>query len=259
MFWFLLKKAFFDAWDNLGIIVLGNLTLFVVMMAGLWPFFRILENGSPLAFLVLVPMVAFFSIAASVISALIKHIADYKRPAWSEIPDKLKSTWKDGLLLALVVTLFYTITGFGMLYYGSLKSMIALAAMALLFWISLGVSLALLWYFPVRNRLSGAFGKRLKKCAIIMFDNLGISIFIGIIVVPFQMLLWPLTAFAAFGPTGILLYIEDALRLLLFKYDWLEDNPEAKKRNIPWVELLIEEQDRVGKRTIKGMIFPWKE
>jgi hypothetical protein len=39
----------------------------------------------------------------------------------------------------------------------------------------------------------------------------------------------------------------------------LEKNPEADRRKIPWEALLVEEEERVGKRTLRGMIFPWKE
>ncbi len=92
-----------------------------------------------------------------------------------------------------------------------------------------------------------------------MFDNLALTIYLCFIMVPVQMLLWPLTAFGAFGPAGIQLYMNSALRLLIFKYDWLEENPDAKRKDVPWYELLIDEKERVGKRTLKGMIFPWKE
>jgi hypothetical protein len=43
------------------------------------------------------------------------------------------------------------------------------------------------------------------------------------------------------------------------KYDYLEENPRADRKHIPWETLLREERERVGKRTLKGMIFPWKE
>jgi hypothetical protein len=44
----------------------------------------------------------------------------------------------------------------------------------------------------------------------------------------------------------------------MYKYDYLEKNP-GDRRRIPWDALLVEDRERVGKRTLKGMIFPWKE
>lgn len=259
MFFLLIKKSFFDAWDNLGVLILGNFSIFLVLMAGLWPMFRILENGSSMGFIFIVILIPILGITFGVVSSLQSIVADYKRPSWSDIPDTLKSTWKISLVFSVSVALFIGISIFGITFYIGMKNMVGLAAIALLFWLCLGVYLLSLWFFSVRNRLSGDFRSLLKKSVLIMLDNMALTLFTGLIMVPLQMFLWPLTAFGAFGPAGILLYQNGALRLLLLKYDWLEENPESKKRDIPWYELLIEEKELVGKRTLKGMIFPWKE
>ena len=259
MFFLLLKKSFFDAWDNLGALIIGNLSIFLVAIGGFWPILKILELGSPAGLIILVFLVPLLFLVAGTVSALMSQIADYHRVTWSEIPDKIRKTWKASLLITLVTVGFFSMSIFGMTYYTSMKSMLGLAATALLFWISVGVYFTLIWLFPVRNRLTGNFRRSLKKSALIMFDNLALTIYLCFIMVPVQMLLWPLTAFGAFGPAGIQLYMNSALRLLIFKYDWLEENPDAKRKDVPWYELLIDEKERVGKRTLKGMIFPWKE
>ncbi len=259
VFFFLLKKAFFDAWDNLASIIVSNYAVFVVAMLGLWPMTKILESGSLAGFAILIILIPLLYIVVSSFSLLISKVADYKRVTFGDVPEALKQGWKHGLFLSVIGTLFFLLSYFGMIYYSSLRTTLGLAAMALLFWITLSVYLILIWFFPVRNRLTGSFGKHLKKSALIMLDNLGLSLFIGLFVIPAQLILWPLTAFGGFGPAGIQLYLDDALRLLLFKYDWLEENPEAKKKDVPWYELLIDERERVGKRSLKGMIFPWKE
>jgi len=146
-----------------------------------------------------------------------------------------------------------------MSYYMAMGNIMGLALTALLFWMSVAGYLVALWFLPVRNRLTGGFWKLLKKSSLIMMDNVGLSLFLGFIAVPVQLLLWPLTAFGGFGPAGILLQADGMLRLLIFKYDWLEENPESRKAAVPWPELLVDERERVGKRTLKGMIFPWKE
>jgi len=45
----------------------------------------------------------------------------------------------------------------------------------------------------------------------------------------------------------------------LAKYDWMEANPEANHKKVPWAVLLAEDMERVGPRSLKGMIFPWKD
>jgi len=259
MFFLLLKKSFFDAWDNLGALIIGNIGFFIITALGLWPMLKILENGNLSGFLILIVLIPMAYVALGVISAVMSRIADYQRFSWSDIPDTLEKTWKAGILLALLSTGFFSMSIFGMVYYSSMKSMLGLAASALLFWITVGVYFTLIWFFPVRNRLSGGFRKSLKKSALIMFDNLFLSLFLGFIMIPVHLILWPLTAFGAFGPAGIQLYMNSALRLLIFKYDWLEENPEARRKEVPWYELLVDEKERVGKRSLKGMIFPWKE
>lgn len=259
MFLFLIKKSFFDAWDNLAALIAVNLGIFIVLMAGVWPMLGILEGGSPIGFAILIILIPMLFIAAATGSSILSGVADYKSAAFTDVPGAFRESWAQGLFLSLLATAFFTLSSFGITYYSSLGTLLGLAAMALLFWISLGVYLILLWFFPVRNRLEGNFGKLLRKSALIMLDNLWLSLFSGLIMVPLQMVLWALTAFGGFGPAGIQLYLNDALRLLMFKYDWLEENPDAKRRDVPWFELLIDEKERVGKRTLKGMIFPWKE
>ena len=46
------------------------------------------------------------------------------------------------------------------------------------------------------------------------------------------------------GPAGILLFLDEALRLCLIKYEWLQANPEADPRKIPWDRLLAEEREK---------------
>jgi len=259
MFFLLLKKSFFDAWDNLGSLIIGNIGFFLIAAVGIWPMMKILENGSTAGFLLMLIIIPLLFLAGGLLSGVMSMVTDYQRISWSDIPDIFRNTWKASLLISLISMGFFSMSIFGMTYYTSMKSMLSLAASALLFWITVGVYLSLIWFFPVRNRLSGGFRKSIKKSALIMFDNIGLTLFLGFIIIPLNLILWPFTAFGAFGPAGIQLFMNSALRLLILKYDWFELNPEAKRRDLPWYELLVEEKERVGKRTLKGMIFPWKE
>ena len=49
----------------------------------------------------------------------------------------------------------------------------------------------------------------------------------------------------------------------MYKYDWLEKNPglDAKtaRKSIPWDDLLSDDEDIVGDRSLKSFIFPWKD
>ena len=58
---------------------------------------------------------------------------------------------------------------------------------------------------------------------------------------------------------ALLLWYNVALKLRMYKYEYLEKNPNAKRKDIPWETLLAEEKEYLGKRTLKGFIFPWKD
>ena len=89
-------------------------------------------------------------------------------------------------------------------------------------------------------------------------DNPFFTLFLAVYQV-INTLLSLLLAFLAPGFTGISLACSVATKLLLFKYDYLEENPEANRKAIPWDDLLYEEREAVGPRSLKGMIFPWKD
>jgi hypothetical protein len=118
--------------------------------------------------------------------------------------------------------------------------------------------LALQYYIPIRSRLGGGFKKNIKKSFLIFLDNPGFSLFlflynlVGLALSFFLVGLLP-------GFAGVALAMDGALRLRLYKYDWLETHPEANRKELPWEELIAEDRELVGKRTLKGMFFPWKE
>jgi hypothetical protein len=134
---------------------------------------------------------------------------------------------------------------------------------AIVFWTAAVGVLAFQFFFAIRSRLDSKLPKAIKKCFIFFFDNPGFCIFsffhnlvlLGLSVI--LIFLFP-------GPAGILLYLDEALRLRLLKYDWIEENaatnPDAaKRRRIPWDALLIDERERTGTRSLRNFIFPWKD
>ena len=71
--------------------------------------------------------------------------------------------------------------------------------------------------------------------------------------------------FIGFFPSiaGILIANTNALRLRLYKYDYLEEHPELttkkERRQIPWEDLIYEDRETLGPRKLKSFIFPWKD
>ena len=145
-----------------------------------------------------------------------------------------------------------------MRFYLSMNSLIGLLLAAVIFWTLVVAILSFQFFFAVRSRLDTKIPKILRKCFIFFFDNPGFCVFTFI----HNIVMLVISLFLAFlfpGPAGILLFLDEGLRLRLLKYDWLEANPEADRKKIPWDALLIDERERTGTRSLKSFIFPWKD
>ncbi len=252
MFGFLVKKAFFDMWDNLFRILIMNLGYIVVL-----GIVYLLATALPLAAWVPVG-VALFIVYSGAVSRMCAEIADYRQPGFADFARFVKESWLSSLLLALTIGIYAYIVSIAFSFYGGLKSIFGPLAVALLFWVTVAGVLAVQFYFPIQSRLDRQFRKIARKSFLVFFDNPAFSIGLAIcalivsVVSVFTALLLP-------GFATVLLWWNVAFKLRLYKYDWLEQNPGANRRRIPWDALLVEDRERVGKRTLKGMIFPWRE
>jgi hypothetical protein len=143
-------------------------------------------------------------------------------------------------------------------FYLSMNSMAGLFFAAVIFWTFIAGLLALQFFLPVYFRLDRKIPKALKKCFLICFDNPLFCVF-SLLHNAVLLILSALLAFLLPGPAGALLYLDQALRLRLLKYDWLEANPQAPRGKIPWDLILVEEREKTGSRSLRNLIFPWKD
>lgn len=257
MIGFLIKKNFFDVWDNLFKIAIVNIG-FIASVA--FPVFvPMLLAPVPalgLAVLLIGILWCFVYLAASAMS--LKALSDYGSFGFPEFFANLKAYWPVGLAMGGFVCLGYLLCTVVIPFYLGMKSMFGLLLAAVIFWTIVTALLALQFFFAVRARLDTKIRKVIKKCFIIFFDNPAFcvfSLFHNIIVLALS----TLVAFLFPGPAGILLFLDEGLRLRLLKYDWLEANPDANRRQIPWDALLIDERERTGTRSLRSFIFPWKD
>ncbi len=256
MFGFLIKKAFFDLWDNLIRMVILNLG-FILLLAVLVYFPWLFKNHPPLVYIFLGLGVALLSVYTGVVSWVVSQLADYRKPEFSEMLAALKATWPTSLLFAGFNLLLVFLLRVAFPVYGQLKSFVGPLASSFLLWVMIFWVLASQFYFPIQSRLDRHFLKMLKKSFLLFLDNPGFTF--GLFLV--SLLVLALSVFTALllpGSATILLWHNAGLKLRMYKYDHLEKNP-GDRRRIPWDALLVEDRERVGKRTLKGMIFPWKE
>lgn len=255
---FLIKKTFFDMWDNMLPMVVMNLG-FLVLAAGLMYVPSLLIFNTVLSMVGLGVCIILIFVYAGAVSHAVGRFADYQSVGFKEFFNRiLKETFLSSLVFGLAVAVGIIILLVTLPFYFNLGGFIGLGAMAVIFWMTVLFAFASQYYFAVRSRLDTNIKKIFKKCFILFFDNtfFSISIAIGAAII-FTVSFF--TAFILPGISGILLWYQAALKLRLYKYDYLEENPEADKKKIPWAALLIEDKEKVGPRTLRGMIFPWKD
>ncbi len=263
MIGFLIKKTFFDLWDNLfrivfinvGLLALATIPVFLPSLIPV-PVLKIVVLGVGI-------MLCFVYLAAAALC--IRRVSDYSyfgfRDFFAAFKD-FKKTWLSGLVAGGFAILVGIVVGYVFPFYFSAGSLISFGLGILLFWFFAAALVAFQFFFSFRIRMDNPVRISVKKCFIIFFDNLGFSIFAflhNIIILALSVL----TAFIAPGPAGVILFMDEALRLRMLKYDWLEAHPEVlqsgKRPKIPWDELLIDERENTGTRSFKSFIFPWKD
>jgi hypothetical protein len=260
MIGFLIKKTFFDLWDNMFRMVLVNMG-FIASLA--IPVF--LPGLIPIPALSILVFAAgflwcFVYLAAAALS--VKAISDYGVFGFSDFITNLKQGWKTGLALGITYILLYAIAWNAIPFYLQMKSLFGLFLAAVIFWTVAASICSLQFFLAIRARLDTKLVKIYKKCFIIFFDNPGFAIF-SLLHSIVTLILSAILALLLPGPAGMMLFLDEALRLRLLKYDWLEANPDQtgsrKRRQIPWDALLIEEREKTGTRSFRSFIFPWKD
>ncbi len=257
MIGFFIKKSFFDGWDHLFSLLLLNLGFIAVASLG-FVLPGTLSAPAWLAACLAILALALGSVWWSTCIYALKGVSDFGSFRAGDLLGFAKEALVPGLQVGALLVVGYLVISVGLPFYMSMGGILGALAAGVIFWCAVILLLAMQYYIPLRARLGGGLKKNIRKSFVIFFDNPGFSIFLFI----YSLVNLALSLFLAFlvpGFAGLALAGNVALRLRLYKYDWLEVNPEAKRRQVPWDELLVEDRDLVGKRTLKGMFFPWKE
>ncbi len=259
MFMFFIKKSFFDGWDHLAGLALVNVGFLVCLL----PLLATGIPGMPIAASIGVVIFSFLlgSIWFAFSSLVTRKFADFSDFHFVETRETLRSALVPGLQAGLSILGVAAIVAVGLPFYLGKGPFGGLAA-GVIVWASLAFLVAFQYFLPLKNRLGGGFLKNVKKSFIVFFDNPGFSLLLFAWSLG-TMLLSTFLAFLIPGGAGVALAHNEAVRLRLRKYDWLEGRAKegagSARGPIPWKELNAEDDELVGKRTLKGMIFPWKE
>ena len=242
MFPFLIKKAFFDMWDNLFRIFALNLG-YVLIISGTGFLLSAVPQAQLAYFAVLVIGSAALSVFTMGTAAITSELADYKTPEWRVFVDAIRARWLPALLVVVInAAIFLFLLVIALPVYT--QSTIGLIALGLLGWAAVFWLLSLQAFFPLITRMADPFGKTIRKCLTLLFDNTGFTagLFIALNVsAPYLLGLFLLlflgapTRLLAFGspmlllpgPASAVLLLTVAFKLRMYKYDFLEEQQQA--------------------------------
>lgn len=267
MFKFYFKKNFCDGWDNFFFIAISN---FITIALAAGSYFAVTFSASINPY---VPNLVFIACCAILMMSIFAFgsnaakLADFGTPTFANYFSTLKYVWKTGLLFGALIGISLLVIRVSILYYLTMflkdGSKYGLILTAVLCWFVIVCVLALQWFIPLYFlQDDNSFVKCLKKSFIIFFDNAGFTIKVFFVnAVLFIITCMTIGLFP--GLNGILISCTNALRLRLYKYDWLEEHPEFlddrdKRSEVPWDELLAEDKESLGERKFGSFIFPWK-
>jgi len=257
MIGFLIKKSFYDLWDNLLLIALINLGF--IASASIPLLLPSVLSGIPvLGFIVAIAGAVWCSIYLVTAALALRTLSNTGGLTFGDFFGGIRKSLVAGLILSvLVIAIAYCLTA-AIPFYLAAKSTLGLMAAAMLFWMIVLALLTVQFFPTVKARFEGNPRILLRRCLEIFFDNTLFSIFTALA----NLVLLALSIFLAFllpGPAGMLMFMDDAVRLRLLKYDWLKAHPEANRKRIPWEEILAEEREITGTRSLRNLIFPWKD
>lgn len=261
MFGFFLKKSFCDGWDNLFSMVLVNLICLFGGM-GMILLTKFIQNSDLLIYGLILLAFLFFSIVAFAYGEISGKIADFCGVGIKDFFIAVPKVLKDAIIFALICFAITIVSIIAFDYYFiQMQSTIGFLMGAMIGWIDILLLLSFQWVIPIRSLMHNPLKKCIKKSFIIFFDNTGFSILMGI----YHIVMIAISiVFIGFFPSvaGIVMADTNALRLRLYKYDYLEEHPELttkrQRRQIPWEELIYEDRETLGPRKFKSFFMPWK-
>jgi hypothetical protein len=281
MITFLLKKTFYDLWDNAFRLALLNIG-FIASAALFFFFHRLLGYFSPppaaVSILVYFLGLIWHSVYLTAAAICVKNISDYKTFGFDDFYQAFRSAWSAGIVYGIFLGAASVLFAFVLPFYLLLNTAGGLFAASLLFWTLVALLAAFQYFFAVYARLGtetlekivpeknthrtkfseNSKVKSVKKCFLLFVDNplffFG-TMFLAILFFAVSVIF----AFILPGPAGVLLFLDEALRLRLLKYDWLEQNSGSDRRYIPWDAILAGEREKTSNRTLRALIFPWKD
>lgn len=268
MFRFFLKKNFCNIWENLFYVLVCNLFSLVALLVSYFLIIAALSvpGGQGLRTVLYFLAIIFDSVLIGSVGfahgTVALKVANFESSHFKDFFAGFKESFKDallsGIMLGVLVSIVRVCVPFYFNMFNATQNYLWFVLLMVIVWFLITTILALQYFLPLRTMFHNKILTCLKKCYIVFFDNLGFSLALFLV----NILNTAITVFTfglAPGTAGIVITNTNALRLLMYKYDWWEVNPDLtpkERRRVPWDDLLQKDKRLVG--TIRELFFPWK-
>ncbi len=256
MLGFSIRKAFYDGWDHILELAAMNL-VYVLMVLGIYLVWGFNIEGYTAASLILISIIVLLYCIFSL--GVYRNAYCYGKDLKSDIKgffSTMKGKFRYALLYYVVIMLILA----GVLFVGpaylSLGSMMGYFLGTLVIWVALAVLLAMQYYYPLcfYSPDKGPI-QIFKLCFAFFLDNFGYTLFL-LLRSMFDLAVSVLSAFLIPGLAGIAVSRTTMARLLIIRYEYLDNNVVITKKQADWDEVLFDEKERFGKRNLLDALFP---
>jgi hypothetical protein len=258
MFGFLVKKTICDIWDNS--LAMPVLNAGFAVSAGL--FFvlpRLLKAPSILVAVLIAAGFLWCGIYIAAASAALMPVSEFGvfsiRQFMTEIKKSLLTGPVTGALLIFAAILVSVVIPF----YVRLKSPFAFFLAGIVGWVLAFCLLTALFFPAISRRIGGGLADSIRQTIAFLFDNFVFCI----LCVFFCAVLFAVSIVLFFmypGPAGIILFLDEAVRMRMLKYGYEKNQSGSKPgKSVPWAMLLEKDREALGKRTFRSFLFPWKD
>lgn len=258
MFRFAFKKTFFDLWDHLFFALAVNL-VFTLATLGLSSLSFLFQGLGALGLLIFVPLPFLLAaVLGGLATFWARDIAVQGSARFVDLPAHFAASWKTSLVFGLAWLVLAAGLLFGIPFYTNFNQIAGFifgVVMAWLVFFGAGMSL----YYPGLNaQVEPNLRKLVKKSFLVFLANPWASLMMAFVLVVSVVLTIVTLGFFP-GILGISLWLQVCFKFLMAKYEWMEANPDEDHKKVPWATLLADDMEKVGPRSLKSMIFPWKD
>jgi len=258
MFLSAIKKTFFDLWDHLFFAMALNL-VFTLATLGLASLAFLFQGLGPVGLFAFVPLpLLLAAVLGGLATFWAKDITVKGSARFSDFLPHLAASWKASLAFGIAWMVLIAGFLFGVPFYSAINPILGFVFGVVLAWaLFFGAGMSL--FYPGLNaQIEPRVRKLLRKSFLVFLANPGTSLLMALVFVVALVLTVVTLGFFP-GIVGLSLWLQVCFKFLMLKYEWIEANPEEDHKKVPWSVILADDMEKVGPRSLKSLIFPWKD